>query len=695
MSQRKNRRKNEVIVALAGNPNAGKTSLFNVLTGGHQKVGNYPGVTVERVEGSFSRDGVTYRVVDLPGTYSLAASSQEELVARRYLAEEKPDVVVDVLDSTNLDRNLYLAIQLLEMGANLVLALNMADEAQRGGLVLDEQQMSKVLGGVPVVPTQGHKGVGVDELRDAIVHAAQHPIDQPPLPWTNDVARALDAVEQALGELDTSPYPKHWTAIKLLEDDEEVINLLRQRGADQVLEEVERQRKRLVNLLGEEPAITLADQRYGFATGLLKETVRKQAKIDRYALTDKIDKILLHRYLGFPIFGILLYVIFWLTFTVGTPLADLLGRGLLDLGHLLRTYWPAFLGTTWESLLVDGVIGGVGAVLVFLPNVLILFLGLAFLEDTGYMARAAFLMDRVMHKVGLHGKSFIPMVVGFGCNVPAILATRILEDKRDRLVTILVIPLFSCSARLTGFVLIVSAFFPAQSKAAVLMGIYVFGVILAGLLAKLLRLTVLSGEDAPFVMELPPYRMPTFRAISVHATRRAWLYVKKAGTIILAISLVLWTLASFPRYRSDSGRNLTQTERAAAQLEQSFAGRIGKAMEPAISQMGVDWRMGTAFLGAVAAKEVFVTQVGIVFSSTMEEKGRSLTAQLRHSYSVAAAIGLILFLLIASPCMATFAAVREETGTWKWPIFQWTSLTLLGYLLAVAGYHIASALGYG
>ncbi len=693
MNSKKDSGPKTVVVALAGNPNAGKTSLFNALTGAHQKVGNYPGVTVEQVEGTFEHAGITYRVVDLPGTYSLAASSQEELVARRFLAEQEPDVVVDVVDSTNLDRNLYLAIQLLEMGANLVLALNMADEAEKEGLILDIDQLSKVMVGVPVVRTQGHKGVGIEDLKSAIVRAAAHPIEPPALPWTSDIAEAVDAIERTLAQMDTSPYRKRWTALKLLEDDEEVTDLLRSRKADDVLAEVGRQRERLLALLGEEPAITLADQRYGFVAGLLKETVRREAKVDRYELTDKIDKILLHRYLGFPIFGILLYAIFWLTFSAGGPLADLIDQGLGGLAHLIQNNWPESLGAMGRSLLVNGIIGGVGAVLVFLPNVLILFLGLAFLEDTGYMARAAFLMDRVMHKVGLHGKSFIPMVVGFGCNVPAVLATRVLEDKRDRLVTILVIPLFACSARLTGFVLIVSAFFPPARKAAVLMGIYVFGVLLAGLLAKLLRMTILSGEDAPFVMELPPYRMPTLRAISVHAARRSWLYVKKAGTIILAISLVIWVLSSFPRYRPDAGTKMTRNQQASAQLEHSFAGRIGKAFQPALSQMGLDWRMGTAFLGAVAAKEVFVTQAGIVLSATDDER-TSLVARLRHAYSPAAAVAMILFLLIASPCIATFAAVRQETGSWKWPIFQWTFLTLLGYALAVVGYHVASMFGY-
>jgi len=502
--------------------------------------------------------------------------------------------------------------------------------------------------------------------------------------------------------VETTPFPKYWVAIKLLEKDVEITHLVEQAGGQSILSSVQDEGRRLRKLMGESLVVILAERRYGFITGMLREALRRPSTFDRVSLSDKIDKVVTNRLLGFPIFITVLYVIFWLTFTAGEPLSNWLSDGIGWLAAGIESLWPAHHALLFRSLLVDGVIGGVGAVIVFLPSVVILFMGLAFLEDTGYMARAAFLMDTVMHRIGLHGRSFLPMMVGFGCNVPAVMATRILENRRDRLVTMMVIPLFSCGARLPAYILIISAFFGTGHKALMLMGIYGLGVLLAGLLARLLRSTVLSGENTPFVMELPPYRMPTSKAIVQHATRRSWTYLRKAGTIILAISILLWGLSTFPikqKYTVDEqvahGLKLSKVElktrQSAERLKYSMSGRIGRAMNPALHTMGLDWRVGTAFLGAFAAKEVFITQMGIIFSaSSGADRSKRLIAGIQHAYSPLAGLAIMLFLLIASPCMATFAAVKQESGSWRWPILQWTGLTLLGYLLAMTVYQLGS-----
>ncbi len=681
---------NDVVVALAGNPNSGKTSLFNALTGAHQKVANYPGVTVEHVEGRFEHRGRTYRVVDLPGTYSLSAMSEEERVARRFVAEERPDVVVHVVDSTNLERNLYLAVQLAELGANLVLALNMWDEAEAQGLQVDTNLLGKLLGGIKVVTTQANRGRGIEDLKEAVAWAAEHPVRPPAISRGDEVDAAAEAVARHLKTSDTTPFPKSWVAIKLLEGDDEVRRLVTERGGESAVAAAEAERRRIEELTGEEVDVVLADRRYGFISGLLKEAVHRPPTADRYALTERIDRIVTHRVFGFPIFVLAVYGTFWLTFNLGGPLSDLMDRGLRLLAKAIQAGWPSGSAALARSLVIDGIFGGVGAVLVFLPQVVILFMGLAILEDTGYMARAAFLMDRVMHRIGLHGKSFIPMIVGFGCNVPGILATRILEHRRDRLVTMFVLPLFSCPARLPAYVLVLSAFFPGRGQALALLGIYALGVLLAGIGARILRSTVLRGEDAPFVMELPPYRMPTLRALLLHAGRRSWMYLKKAGTIILAVSMVLWALSTFPRYEPHV--QVDEGQLSAMRLRHSTAGRIGHAVEPALRLMGLDWRMGTAFLGAVAAKEVFISQLGIVLSVPQHEPG-SLVERVRSLYTPAAGLAIIVFLLIAAPCMATFAAVKQESRSWRWPIAQWLVLTSIGYVAGVLTFQVGSILG--
>jgi len=696
-------------IVLAGNPNSGKTSLFNAITGSRQKVGNYPGVTVEKKVGRFVRDGVTYTVLDLPGTYSLTCYSPEERVARKEIMNPPPDVTVVVVDSTNLERNLYLLVQVMEMGANPVLCLNMSDEAGKAGQKLDVDLMSRLLG-FPVVETVGHRAVGVDGLKAAVVRAAESPADPERLVLGERLDRAVGAVRPAVEQAHWSSAFKpnaRWLAIKLLEGDLEVVGWVQQNceDADAVLKLSRDEAESLATDTGMHPGLYIADARYGFASGLLRETRIIGMRADARKISDKIDEVLCHPSLGIPFFLIAMYLIFWLTFSVGEYPMTWMEAGFDLLGVWFGGLFEAGSSSLLRSLIVDGIIGGVGGVVVFLPNILLLFLGLAFLEDTGYMSRAAFLMDNVLHRFGLHGKSFIPLITGFGCTVPGIMATRTLENERDRLTTMLVLPLMSCGARLPIYMLLIPAFFPVNLHAPMLWFIYIIGIVLAAGLARLLRSTILAGEDAPFVMELPPYRMPTLKGVVMKMWERGWLYVRKAGTVILLISILLWALSSFPHRSAydvdreiEAGRILSAAEaegaRRAEDLEHSLAGRIGAFMEPVIAPMGFDWKIGTALLGAFAAKEVFVAQMGIIMSlGETDENSVALSVRLQERYTPLAAFCVMLFLLIAAPCMATVVITRREAGKWKWAALQFGGLTVLAYVLTTAVYQIGSCLG--
>jgi len=698
-------------IVLAGNPNSGKTSLFNALTGSRQKVGNYPGVTVEKKVGQFAQNGALFRVLDLPGTYSLTCFSPEERIARKEIMNPPPDVVVVVVDSTNLERNLYLLVQVMEMGANTVLCLNMSDEARKAGQQLNVEQMSRLLG-FPVVETIGHRAIGIEALKAAIVNAAQNPADPNRLVLGERLDAAISTVKPAIDQAAWRslfvPGSK-WLAIKLLEGDLEAIGWVQENCIDArpVLEASQNEADHLARETGLHPGLFIADARYGFAAGLLRETRINDMSANSRVISDKIDEILCHKTFGVPFFLFAMYAIFWLTFTVGSYPMGWIESGFSLFADGINLLFGEGSNSLLRSLLVDGIIGGVGGVLVFLPNILLLFLGLAFLEDTGYMARAAFLMDNLLHRFGLHGKSFIPLITGFGCTVPGIMATRTLENERDRLTTMLVLPLMSCGARLPIYMLLIPAFFPQQLQAPMLWLIYVIGIVLAAGLAWLLRSTLLMGEDAPFVMELPPYRLPTIKAVVNKMWERAFLYVRKAGTIILGISFVLWALSAFPttqEYQVDreiaAGSALSEDDaealRRTEHLENSMIGRIGRFMEPAIAPMGFDWRIGTALLGAFAAKEVFVAQMGIIMSVGETEEGlESLSQTLRRSYSRLVAFCLMIFLLIATPCMATVAAIRRESGRWKWTILQFGGLTLLAYILTVLIFQVGRLLGGG
>jgi len=684
----------KIKIALAGNPNSGKTTLFNSMTGSRQHVGNYPGVTVEKKEGKCRHGDTEINVVDLPGTYSLTAYSMEEIVTRNFIIDEKPDVVVAVIDASNLERNLYLAVQLMELGAPVVLAFNMSDVARSRGLEFDLEMLSSLLG-APIVPTVGHKGTGIEELLDAAVRVAESGTrpKPPEIHYGKDVEKAIGSVRRSLeGRMKfANEIEARWTAVKLLENDGEVAKRI---PSPEVHKEVEAEQARVEKVLGDSAEMIIADRRYGFISGACQEAVRSTVET-RHTRSDRIDEIVIHRVWGLPIFLGLMYLVFWLTFTAGTPPMDWIEVFFGWLGETVGGWWPSGSESVLKSLLVDGVIGGVGGVVVFLPNILLLFLAIAVLEDSGYMARAAFMMDRLMHKIGLHGKSFIPMLTGFGCSIPAIMATRTLENRRDRLTTMLVVPLVSCGARLPIYALIIPAFFPAAWHAPMLWIIYVIGIVLAIICAKILRMTLFRGESVPFVMELPPYRLPTLKGVLIHMWERGGLYLKKAGTIILGVSVILWALTSFPK-TENVDETISAEERQSVELSNTVAGRIGHAMEPLIRPLGFDWRIGTAMIGAFAAKEVFVAQMGIVYSvGEADEESEPLREQLKANYSPLVGFCIMLFMLISAPCMATIAVTKRESNSWKWALFQLGGLTALAYVLTLVVYQVGSALGIG
>ncbi|MFA6177004.1 MAG: ferrous iron transport protein B [Phycisphaerae bacterium] len=666
----------KITVALAGNPNSGKTTIFNAITGLHQHVGNYPGVTVEKKTGSCRFEQHQLEIVDLPGTYSLTAYSIEEIVTRNFILEEKPDVVIDVVDASNIERNLYLAVQLMELNVPLVLAFNMSDIARHKGLIFDISELSELFG-VKIVQTIGNRQHGIDKLLKAVVETVENP--QPN--YSNRVKYGTD-IENEIEKLCKLQGTTHWTAIKLLEQDADV---LKQIDNPETIKTCQESVQRLKTLFGEEPEIIIADRRYGFISGACQETIKNTSE-SRHNRSDAIDAVITNKFLGLPIFISLMYLVFDITFKLGEWPMAWLEMFFGWLGQTISSFWPAGSESILKSLLVDGIISGVGGVIVFLPNIMLLFAAIAILEDSGYMARAAFVTDRFMHKIGLHGKSFIPMLIGFGCSVPAIMACRILENKRNRITTILITPLMSCGARLTIYALIIPAFFAEQWRGPVMWLIYFIGIVLAVAAAKILRITILKGETVPFVMELPPYRMPTAKSVLIHMWERGRLYLQKAGTTILLISIILWVAAKYPQTNPDKLVNLTNSQARTVMLKHSVIGRVGVALEPILKPLGFDYKIATALIGATAAKEVFVAQMGIVYAIGEHDDVSVLQKKLRADYTPLQGFCIMLFCLISAPCIATAVVTRSETGKWKWAILQWGGLTAMAYIITLIVY---------
>lgn len=699
-----------VRVALAGNPNSGKTTLFNALTGAHHKVGNYPGVTVEKREGERVRAGRAYRFIDLPGVYSLTAYSMDEVVTRDFLLDEKPDVIVDVLDSTNLERHLYLCLQIQELGLPVVGALNMSDEAEAKGLRIDEAALSAILG-VPMAKTVGPKGGGADALLD-LVDAVVDSIGKPgeadeerrSIRYGEEVESRIEALERLI-RLDSGfsgAYPARWLAVKLLEkDDNAKLRLGAHGGAEAISAKAAESVAWIEGHFGKDSEIVISEQRYGYIRGALKEAVSVARKPD-FSLTEAIDRVVMNPLLALPIFALTLWATFQLTFSIGAYPAAWLQALFGWLGGIAGTFIPP---GPIRSLVADGIIGGVGGVLSFVPYIVILFLFLSVLEDVGYMSRAAFATDKFLHAFGLHGQSVLPMILGFGCSVPAIMAARALKSRRDRIVTILVIPFMSCSAKLPVHVLFAAAFFP-RNPAAMVMLVYAIGVAVSLAAAVVLRKTALRGKPTPFVMELPPYRAPTLKGVLWHVREKTASYVKKAGGVILVASVAVWALTAFPNRPPREAEvaafaaseraaepSLTDAEAAARtasfiarkRLERSAAGMVGKALEPAFRPLGFDWKFAVATVTGFAAKEVVVSTLSVLYGASEDSGPRDLPAALRADKSLSPLIALafMVFILAIPPCFAALATIKAELG-WKWLGFAFGFMLCVGWLLAFA-----------
>ena len=708
-------------VALVGNPNCGKTSLFNIASGAHEHVGNYSGVTVDAKEGFFDFQGYHFRIVDLPGTYSLSAYTPEELYVRKHIIEETPDVIINVADSSNLERNFYLTTQLIDMNVRMVIALNMYDELESSGNKLDYIKLSQLIG-VPMIPTVCRRGEGIDQLFHVIIgiyesgdflsqkgeirseiledlrdwhktYVPDHEFgshkeeeDARPRGYMRhihinhgpELERSIEEVKKAISQNEDirHKYSTRFLSIKLLENDKEIENFISTLpNGKEIIAIRNKETLRIRKVMNEDSEQAITDAKYGFITGALKETFTDN-HLEKEQTTRVIDSIVTHRIWGYPIFFLFLYIMFEGTFVLGDyPMQGI--EWLVDqLGNLIRnnmTEGPL------KDLLIDGIIGGVGGVIVFLPNILILYFFISILEDSGYMARAAFIMDKIMHRMGLHGKSFIPLIMGFGCNVPAIMATRTIEDRKSRLITMLVNPLMSCSARLPIYLVMIGAFFP-NCASFMLLCIYTAGILLAVIMARIFSKFLVKGEDSPFVMELPPYRMPTSKSIMRHTWEKGAQYLKKMGGIIMIASIIIWFLGYYPQHDA--------YESVAEQQKNSYIGQIGKAIEPVIKPLGFDWKLGIGLISGVGAKELVVSTLGVLYTNEGDVENVNLSNRIPITPLVA--LAYMLFVLIYFPCIATFAAIKQESGSWKWAIFTAGYTTGLAWLIAFTVFQIGS-----
>ena len=668
--------KKEIKIALAGNPNSGKTTIFNNLTGSRQHVGNWPGVTVEKKEGKFTYEGIEMKVVDLPGIYSLASHSLDEKIARDFLLEEKPDVVVAIIDSSNLERNLYLAVQLLELGVNLVLDLNMIDIVENKGMRIDIEELSRVMG-LPVIKTTANKGKGINNLKSAIKDACDgkernvYDID-----YGKDIEDEIERLSRVLKERKVlEKYSRRWLTLKLLEQDENILAKAKELPeGNEIRKKISESITKLEKHLGYDLETAIVERRYAFLRGLVKECCHKVMGIrERREITDRIDQIVTNKFLGIPIFLGLMWFTFQLVFTLGAPLADLIDSFFGWLGEIVFLGMNALAAPAWiSSLFVDGIIGGVGSVLIFLPNILLLFLMISILEGSGYMARAAFIMDRVMHAMGLHGKSFIPMILGFGCNIPGIMAARTLESEKDRILTILVNPLMSCAARLPIYTLFAGVFF-AKHQGLVVFSLYFMGIVLAIVVARIFKSIFFKQEVTPLIMELPPYRLPQVKSVLIHMWEKGSLFLKKAGTIIFVGVIFVWLLASLP----------VGVEYAS---KESLIGQLGSLFAPLFSLAGFGtWQATVSLIFGIVAKEIVVGTLGTLYGA----EGMGLKSVIMQHFTPLSAYAFMAMSLIYVPCIAAIATIKKETN-WKWTSLAVGYSLVLGWVVAVLIYQIGS-----
>jgi len=667
--------KNKFTIAIAGNPNCGKTCLFNNLTGAHQKVANWPGVTVEQKTGSFSFQGIDFDVVDLPGTYSLSAYSIEEIVVEKYVCETPPDLIINIVDATNLERHLVLTAEMLEMGVPMVVALNMMDEANNLGLNIDINKLSKMLD-VPVVPTIARRNKGTKELLNEVLQLIDHPkLSSVTIDYGMEIEKSISDLIPLLPEIKTK-LSKHIRIVMLLSGRHA---LSEDTNSSELRINIEKTRTKLERTFAEKIGNVFDGKWFGFANGIARMCVKKSRQT-KFNVTEKIDNFLTHPVLGLLIFAACMWLTFQLVFTIGNPLAGLMESGVEFLKISVASMLP---DNFIRSLIVDGIISGVGGVMVFLPNILLLFLAIGFLEDTGYMARAAFVTDRIMHTMGLHGKSFIPMIVGFGCTVPAIMATRSLDTKRDRIVTALITPFMSCSAKLPVYSLFITTFFIPKLRTPVLFSIYFFGIMVAIIMANVLGFLFFGKEKSPLLMELPPYRLPTFRSVMTHMWMRAWMYIKKAGTLILVAAIAIWFLSNYPKTNTTS---ISENENVKIQIENSYAGQIGKFIEPVFRPLGFDWKGSIALLTGFAAKEVVVSTLGVIYGTGDSDEASESLQNALHNDSVFGKSPLIaytfmVFVLLYVPCLAVVAVFLKEFG-WRWTTFMIFYTSVVAWLFA-------------
>ncbi|MBN2757093.1 MAG: ferrous iron transport protein B [Bacteroidales bacterium] len=737
-------RSRTINVALVGNPNCGKTTLFNSASGSKEHVGNYGGVTVDFKKATFHHKGYTFNITDLPGTYSLTAYSPEELYVRNHILNDTPDIIINVLDASNLERNMYLTTQLIDMDMKVVIALNMFDELQKKGDLFAYRTLGRMIG-IPFVPTIGSKGKGLNDLFDKVIEAYE---DNAPslrhihINYGKCIEKAVINVQTLIKDKKnywlTDKISSRFISLKLLEKDKDLEKIIRRcENYSQIKEITNSSIDKIESHLNEDSETALTDARYGFISGALKETYKEGNNQDKKKKTELIDSLLTSQFFGYPIFIFFMWLMFQTTFVLGQYPMDWIDNAIQFLSNIMRNNMPAGM---LKDLIVDGIIGGVGSVIVFLPNILILFFFISFMEDTGYMARVAFIMDKIMHKIGLHGKSFIPMLMGFGCNVPAIMSTRTLENKNDRILTILINPFMSCSARLPVYLIIIAAVFP-EKAGTVLFGIYTTGIVIAAIVAIIFKKLLFKSKEAPFVMELPPYRTPSLKTTTIHMWNKGQQYVKKMGGIILIASILIWALGYFPRetdisdnieiqintlkaaHNNNSISNFSENSKSKNlkseinrkldslnlveeryRQENSYIGRTGKFIQPILAPLGFDWKMSVSIVTGIAAKEVVVSTLGVLYHADenqndeaeslinilKKEKYKSGINEGKLVYNPISAISFLIFILIYFPCIAVIAAVKNETGHWKWAVFMMTYTTILAWILSFAVYQIGN-----